>query len=523
LNLNNKAIYLYDTDIAGIEGDGANITSPTLFTQLADSSVIKSLTGSDIPTITGIVYIDNDTEIDEGDIQSLYQDKYPDLTFFFKKVIKGYSAKFVIQQNNTQTLIGSQKISKDHSEDVTFFNKPSYSLSDLKDYMPNYNFVGWSTNPEGTDLVIRYSDVAPDDGTTQSAQSIISDTWDTLKLEEGKTDYVFYAIYSIKRYVARFYNGNMTEYYDEIVDDGKRAYAPGTSYTPTLDDSKLALSMTYGLQGWRKIGINEVVNDVTLGTPTDLSNGVLISSYTRFAPIFKEVSVYDNVLGDEYFSIDTNSAGNTTLRVLDGVKLKGKITVPVIVNGKAINTIGDSAFINQPDVTHIFWAKTDGTCPITTFSERAFYQMSSLVYFEMPSSVTTLGNYCFNNNTYLFHRDYVDFTQSDLDNMFKNIRSIGTYSFVRCPMHGALNFSSQLTYLGTYAFNNSEMTSITFGSSDKASQLTEIGSNVFRNCNDLTSVTCYIDSTNSTKWATEIVPNFDLSETVPVSYVSVNG
>jgi hypothetical protein len=79
----------------------------------------------------------------------------------------------------------------------------------------------------------------------------------------------------------------MTTYYDVIVDDGSLLYAPGGSFVPYLDDSDLELEKTYAHSGWRKLNINETTTDVTTGTATDLSKGLLISGYTRFAPLFK--------------------------------------------------------------------------------------------------------------------------------------------------------------------------------------------------------------------------------------------
>jgi hypothetical protein len=101
LNLNNKVIYLYDPDVSGIHfnesNEPTNITAPDLFKSLANASSMQDLVSGSVPNITGVVYINNDEEIDEGDIQTDLQEKYPDLTFFFKTVKKGYSARFIIQ------------------------------------------------------------------------------------------------------------------------------------------------------------------------------------------------------------------------------------------------------------------------------------------------------------------------------------------------------------------------------------------------------------------------------------------
>jgi hypothetical protein len=108
--------------------------------------------------------------------------------------------------------------------------------------MPNYNFLGWATDAAGTNMVMSWTKIGPDDGTTQT-QKLEVNNWDTLRLEEDKKDYTFYAIFTIKQYVARFYDGNMTDSFDVYVDDGSLLYSP--SFAPYLDDSDLALTSTY--------------------------------------------------------------------------------------------------------------------------------------------------------------------------------------------------------------------------------------------------------------------------------------
>jgi hypothetical protein len=495
LNLNNKVIYLYDPEVSGIQFNEANeptnITSPELFKNIGENaSYMQNLSGDNIPNITGIVYINNDEEIDEGDIQSEYQDKYPNLTFFFKTVKKGYSARFIIQQGTTQTLVGSQKISNDkYSEDI-FFAKPSFSLSELKDYMPNYNFLGWATDAEGTNMVMTWTALKPDDGTTQSAQTIETDLWDTLRLTKDQSDYTFYAIYTIKQYVARFYDGDMVTYNDVIVDDGSLLYAP-ESFIPTLDDSKLDLEVTYAHTGWRKLNLNETPSDLTTGVATDLSKGLPLSGYTRFAPIFKQASVYDNVLSESLFNV-TDNGTNVTINLKEDIKLSGKITLPIVAGGKPVGILGSSALSSESKstigITHVFWAKGDRQ--ITTISNRALYRLSSMVYFEMPESVTSLDTYAFNGCSKLF--SYNGVAQTDVDKWFSHLVEIKSSCFVGCSSFlSELNLPGCLMVIGSQAFRNLRtITKLTFGGSGDDSQLSEVGGNAFQNL-ELTSLTYY--------------------------------
>jgi hypothetical protein len=53
------------------------------------------------PTISGIIYIENESPIKESDIRNTLQNQYPNVTFFFKNVVKAYSARFIIEDEKT--------------------------------------------------------------------------------------------------------------------------------------------------------------------------------------------------------------------------------------------------------------------------------------------------------------------------------------------------------------------------------------------------------------------------------------
>ena len=90
------------------------------------------------PTISGIIYINNDIEVEESDIRENLQERYPNLTFFFKNVKKAYSAKFVIYNEETKSY-----------EYVKFKNGstsiPSIQKISQEQYSNNNNI--WFDNP----------------------------------------------------------------------------------------------------------------------------------------------------------------------------------------------------------------------------------------------------------------------------------------------------------------------------------------------------------------------------------------
>ena len=95
------------------------------------------------PEITGIVYVNNETSIDEADVYNTLRKAYPNLTFFFKNVNKGYSAKF-IQLNNdgTYKLLGVQKIKENNYQTESFINPLDAYKGQYENLVPNYDFYG---------------------------------------------------------------------------------------------------------------------------------------------------------------------------------------------------------------------------------------------------------------------------------------------------------------------------------------------------------------------------------------------
>ena len=104
-NIANKSVYIKD---ANIEKDThphheiymSELTSTKLFEDLAENTEFVEYhspdeTGNEVPRITGDVFINNDTEIDEGWIRNTLQAWYPELRIFVKTVKKAYSAQFI--------------------------------------------------------------------------------------------------------------------------------------------------------------------------------------------------------------------------------------------------------------------------------------------------------------------------------------------------------------------------------------------------------------------------------------------
>lgn len=415
--INNSRLYVYDEDIAA---KSEAITTTTLLENLVSNNNYTNLNDGDNPTITGYLYVENDTDLDEGWIQKNIENNYSGLKVFFAKVLQGYSARFIIQDGDKETLIGTDKISRADfaaNKDI-FFTNPvdrggDFSFSVVKNQKSTYDLLGWSTTNDRTGLVETYDDV----WVTSLAQESIN-KWSELRLTDGVTDYTFYAVFEPHRYGIRFYNGDgslIVEDPDNPVYDG--AKTPENQVTmkvelgqpipypvvmPSKEDSTLDLRQVNGFIGYN------TNSKATEGFTADewakqLANG----NYSYYA-IFKPMSVYDAVASTDYFNFTSTTINNIDgyeLGLKPGVKFKGKVTLPTTYNDKPIlsikaganNETSEGSFSGNKDITHVFWGPK-GTCQLQHILSAAFSGTSNLVYFEMPDTVTLINANAFSRS-----------------------------------------------------------------------------------------------------------------------------
>ena len=422
--IKNSRLYVYDESIAEkAKADGVSITNTTLLENLINNGNYMDVNNGDSPTITGYLYVENtkETEVDEGWVQENIENKYPGLKIFFAHVNEGYSARFIIQDGDNETLIGTDKISASvfdgnpDSSTIPFFQDPrkkgsNFSFSTIKNYKSNFDLLGWSQTNDRSGLVISYDEVW-----VKSLGQVPINNWNQLKLDQNIKNYTFYAVFEPHYYGIKFYNGDGSlivedpnnRIFDNTLDGDEAAkevtmkvqldtLIPQPKVIPFKDDSNLDLHRTYHF-----LGYTDKENGKTPLTKVEWENQYA-NEFKEYWAIFEETSVYDATLDNDYLTFTSVANGQGySVAIKDGVKLSGKITLPSTYNNLPIlsivggteNTVNNGLAKNSK-ITAIFWSPQNMT-QLERIENYACYQMSGLKYFEFPDSVTYIGNYCF--------------------------------------------------------------------------------------------------------------------------------
>ena len=375
------------------------------------------------PTISGIIYINNDTEVEESDIRENLQEHYPNLTFFFKNVKKAYSAKFVIYneetksyeyvkfKNGSTSIPSIQKISQEQysNNNNIWFDNP-YDL-----YQPektHYDFQGWSLTPQGE-------------------QIITTEEWNNQTIQSTVFDYVFYAIFTIHSYNLYFYNYDGKTLIDTLaVPYGEKAKMP--NIVPYRSDADLPnIYQSYDFKGY-SLSINGSLIDVT---------NITVSSDEEFYAIFKLVDDVRNIVHDDWFVYSdlakftensypgfensSYSISGYYISLKPELLVQGKVVLPRTHNGQPIigyMNNGDPNKATNQLITHVFISNSDEDCKLTVIAGSSFDGISTLKYFEFERT---------------------------------SLRVIDSWAFRGCSIDAnTLNLQDcPLRYIGNYAFN----------------------------------------------------------------------
>jgi len=448
----------FAADITNVADDAI-----TMLTNLYSNPRFKDASGLNRPNITGVIYINNTTPIEESSIQDTLQMYYPNLTFFFANVTPAYSAKFVLVDKDTGAegfvdYLSSdgygpsvQKISQEAmaGDSTLWFTNP-YSLYKVE--RAHWDFYGWSTSSNAADKSkIIYGDIN-DDMTDAEKIAAHNVAWMAAKSKlfaADKFDYPFYAILTEHEYEAVF-----LDYFDPTYRQvAKVAYSDKGSYMNdnvpapvnlTADD----LYMRNAFKGWTndiekaKVIYGENVPDEELPL-INVSMYPATRDYTFYA-VYKKESVFANVTDPvKYFNYTVGSSytdaygeGGTydysngyILSLKPEYKngfLKGKITLPTrtpsgidgVTAGQPIYEY--RGFTEDEYITHIFFDSA-ATCEVRIIYNNFFARMKALKYVDFPA--------------------------------MKKLRVINNGAFESCPYFSNFTFCDPLVLIQTYAFS----------------------------------------------------------------------
>lgn len=442
------------------------------------NSKFKDADSTGIPNITGTVYINNTTAIDESFVRNTLQEAYPSLTFFFANVIKAYSARFMqMNSDGTYTLLGTQKISQEEfaNGSVQFTNpilpkaQGGY-YEDTEDLIANYDFYGWGTpnltfaDVEALNDTEWYQESKGHLIVTTSDTNVVPateqyDNWAATTIIEGNFDYDYYAIYGVHKYQMTFLSGDDETALAVVgVPYGETITEPNV--LPTKDATGLDDNKVWKFTGW---------SFTAGGSAITLSNYSATRDYT-FYSLYEEASVYDNVTDSKYFDFDRYQV----LSVKSDATLSGKITIPAKY-GNA-NVLGIK--INGQNVTHIFFEEG------SVVQEIVGCQCSTLQFIEPIPSITTIDAQAFRGCALL-----------TTDWRATALTTIGANAFTQAFAFNAsgydIYFPGTLTTVSSQAFtyqpyNNTQVpVRFYFGANGDPTQLSVLAQDAFYQNNNL--------------------------------------
>ena len=202
---------------------------------------------------------------------------------------------------------------------------------------------------------------------------------------------------SLRKFDISFYNadGSLLDGYPVQAEYGSVASAAAPITAPQWNGEEP--SRTYYTYKFKGYAVNNGKNQII-----DLST-IEITSTREFIAVYEESHVYLNPLDEKYFNINA-STGRITLK--SSTTIKGKITVPKVVNGVVVKGLGTGCFQNGHEskntsaITHIFFEPleiiTSASGEIESYKENTNIEflglncvngITSLQAIEVPPSI----------------------------------------------------------------------------------------------------------------------------------------
>ena len=475
----NKKIYEVNTEM--LANDANLITDLNLLDKFIESytsntnyfkSIVSHQDGRNtIPYVSGDLYVANsaDKKISETKLKNEYKDLYfPDLNIFVAHAAESYIAKFIeIQESGAE-----------HEWDILKYDPIVGTTATKSEIIPtklHYDFVGWALKPNATEHEI-IVDQYPTIGESEDGTPVLDTTrtrWSDLKFDDDTTIIVLYAVFKRHEYEVQFIHEREVKTLYIPYNDPLREHPE----VPYKDDSNLELYETYGFIGYSASADSKDI--------VDLSQYKATQNY-KFYAVVEKMSIYDNISDDKYFKFTAlEGQQGFAIGLNPDYHLKGKVTLPVEHEGLPILAINYQGFMPglvngefvSHDITHIFWGSQDQSkIKVKQYGANAFVNALSINYVEIPDSVETIGEHCF---------DSCNLKQNI--HTGKNVKRIDSYGFNSCLEAGeydTFTIGGSVTTLGSRAVANFKsgviINTIQFGEPGKACSLSDVVGQSFR-------------------------------------------
>lgn len=295
-------------------------------------------------------------------------------------------------------------------------------------------------------------------------------------------------IYDSSRNAMNSYSGNMYNYIDDT-GFGSTVYLEKdqTYYFHILPSGDKA--------DWQ---INAVENDGEYWYRTKTDGTVEILKYLGSD---SSVDIPETIDGAEVGSIGFGAFSQNSQ--LEKVTIPSKVTAlqygafescsnlkdVTFAEGSTLQSVGDLAFKECRSLENINLPDT-----VEEIESRSFYSCSSLGEINLGPQLEEIGRYAF-YNTGLERVDIPDSTQKIGENAFSSNESLREVTlgsgldgiergmFVNCENLSAIQFPSNITYIGDSAFNYTGLAAV-----DIPDTITSIGNSAFANCKSLQEV-----------------------------------
>lgn len=483
-----------------------------------NSNYVGTNEGSTCPNISGIMYVANDTAVDELWIRNTLIKNFPQLTVFFKTVTPANSARFILEESNglwdyvPNIDLNNIEPSVQKIADGSWFSNPYELYAPEKD---NYDFHGWSTTNDTSGLI-------------SNAKATLEEqraAWNKLALEPGKKDYTFYAIFTVHKWKIEYLAGGseaeLQLWHSEDITHGELLTTP--NIIPSISENSLPNEERYRFLGWTQ-NIKQLI--VTSETDAKLVNinNMLATQDTQFYGVFLRESVYESATSVDYFRFQDYTFDDPVTkesirgyRLIPKVTLSGKVTLPVTYNNLPVISIGG---FSGSKVTHIFW---DGQSQCREIASGAFQNINTLVYFDMAKSITTLLDSVFSQCSNLQLPDIANSSLTYIDD----------YAFstaLRAANGIVLNIPGSVTHIGAQAFaynsglgNGSEpaYSVINFGKKGSPSNIQSFGSSAFaqNSSRKVKIINVYGNVSDEVKALFQTIQSSDLATDGTVNYL----